>query len=72
VNVILIGNIHLEEHNGRTCGVDLRVYRWLEEWLTEDGARQLVYSLAWGRLVKLVIAYQSAISEIELFKGVLH
>lgn len=62
-----IGGIHLESIDGRTCGVDMRVYRWLEQWLSDEEARQLVHSLAWGRLVKLVLSYHRVIAAVKVW-----
>lgn len=38
----------------RIYGVDIRVYRWLEQWFSKDEARAFVYSLSANRLIRLV------------------
>jgi len=67
VSTTLIGGVILEDRNGRTHGVDMRVYRWLEQWLSEDEARELVYSLKWQRLIRLIVDNRAAIDAMPIW-----
>lgn len=67
----LIGDVMLEDRDGHTTGVDARVYLWLEQWLSEDESHQLVHSLSWRRLARLVCANLRAIEQMNVFANVL-
>lgn len=64
---ILIGSIVLDAIEDRVTGVDIRVYRWIEQWSNSDEARSLVHSLSKRRLESLVIAYQSNIEAMQIW-----
>jgi hypothetical protein len=64
----LIGSIVIEANDKeRVTGADIRIYRWAEQWLSPDEARNLVYSLSKRHLIELVIAHQSAIEAIAIW-----
>ena len=71
--VEVIDGIQLESRgvgttDNRACrGVDIRVYRWLQQWLTWREAEDLIYSLAWPQLIRLVIMKREEIRDVRIW-----
>ena len=63
----LIGAISFTHKGGRLHGVDIRVYRWLEQWLSADEARALIHSLVGPRLTALIVQYHREMSAIPVW-----